>query len=173
MLGLTPPQIASESQLEAALYATGRSMPGAEIAYAENNTGTPTTVTVSAAAAASLPGVTLTVPANTRPVEVNYAACFAVGTSGGGALTLSLWDVTAGGVGTEIDRVLVGTVVSQITLYSGYQTIRGSRRLAASASDRILQVKTLMFRDAASALTASVGNGGAGLNPSTISAIQR
>ena len=155
-----------------------RIYPGTELAYAENGLGTATSVPVSAAASLIIPGTMVTVDGGSDPIEIDYQAAFTVGTPGGGLLALELWDVTAGGTGTIIHATGRGVVAANLALYSGLvQTVRGQHRLDVSATERVLLLKCLLYRDSASGLTASVvnaiRNSAGGGQPTIISEIKR
>lgn len=133
---------------------------GDEIAYAENGTAVATTIAVSAAASVVIPGTMITIPANSGPVDVKSKAAFNITTPGAGLIALELWDVTAGGVGSYLHSVGVGVVAAQIALYSGLaNTIMDDYRVDNSSSDRILQLKALLYRDSGSSLIAQIANG--------------
>lgn len=133
-------------------------LPGLELAYAENSTGVPTTIPISGAASVSIPWCLIEVSADQDPVWVEYGGEASVLTSGSGLISLELWDVTNGGVGTNVHDTSFGNVAAQAVLYSGLgQSIVGRHRLEPSPVSRLFQLKTLLYRDAAG-LTAQILN---------------
>lgn len=161
-----------------ALEASVSKQVGASLAYSENGTGVITSVPVFAASSTVIPYTLIDVPGGSDPVDIEYGAAFTVGTSGGGLLALELWDVTAGGAGTIKHATGRGVVAANLALYSGLvQTVRGQHRLDISATDRVFQLKCLLYRDGAPNLTASVVNAArnstGGGQPTFISAVKR
>lgn len=152
-------------------------LSGVELAYAENSTGVPLTIPISAVASAIIPGCLVTVPANAAPVWLHYSAEVSIASTGGGLISIEVWDVTTVGSEVQVHDTSFGNVTSQAILYSGLgQTVVGAHRLEPSATDRLFQLKTLMFRDSASTLTAAVLNStrtGAPYGYSYISAVQK
>lgn len=139
------------------LHLSRYNLSGVELAYAENNTGSQTTVPVFSTYVA-VPGATIVVPPTDGPVVVEYGAEMRVGTSGGGVGFLVLFQYTIDGTGTQLHQSALGYVAAQITAWSGTNEVKGRMRLAPSASERILGLRTTLIRDSGG-VTLFIGNG--------------
>ena len=117
----------------------------------------------------AVPGATIIVPATTSPVVVEYGCEMRVGTSGGGVGFLVLYQYTIDGTGTQLHQSALGYVAAQITAWSGTNEVKGRVRFAASASERILGLRTTLIRDSG-AVTLFIGNGILGGSPTYLAA---
>lgn len=143
---------------------------GAELAYAENRTRVTTALTIYPAASAEIPGTTIVVPVSSDPVDINYSAAFTQSVAGPGLIGLELWDITS--AATQLGAT--GKPHPTLGAFSGVEnTIRGSYRFDSVPTEKVLQLRGLIYRDSGS-LAGSFTNGTLSSNQATwIQAVQR
>lgn len=145
-----------------------QSSPG-ELAYAENISNTPTTAT---AGGALIPNTAISLPASTRPLYIDIACAFAIGTYGGGSLNLTLQETTGGSpVLYDNAAILIPGPVTDVGPNSktGLTAAKMGIRVGPRAALSTWALYAYLLVDTSSGLTATVLNKPRNLGqPSTI-----
>jgi hypothetical protein len=143
--------------------------PAGILAYAENATGTAQAFTTTGV---DVTGCTISVPATSDDVWLEFGCDFQITTAGAGALFLQVIDITSGGstvVATGSATVLAANSGS----WSVFVTpVCKPMRIGPLASARQYKLTVIGVRDAASTLAASVRNS-AGVAKSYLAAVAK
>lgn len=151
-------------QLSTGLWISGAPVVGGkEIAYVENATGTITTASVVGNASGTLvdiPGVAITVPANTGPVWLEGAATLSQTVVGAGSGALYLMETTSGSVLADYDvRPLPNSTAGNA---NGLGALRVRLRLGAVASTRTFKLQINAKAPASNSPSVAAANGSSG-----------
>lgn len=139
-----------------------------ELAYAENVTGTVTSLATSAAGGLStdtaIPGCSIVVPISTRPVWVHYQLTFLQNQAGAGTLFVAVKEGSTT-VSNHPHRLPASADATQNTF-----TVRGKTRIGPVAAPRTLQLRAQLYTPTNVVAAGNVLNGATFNNGSAIMA---